>query len=313
MKCLVTGATGFIGRELCCQLSGRKLPFIALSRRGGSLVDGSSTIALNFEKEAIDAKLLKGIDTVFHLAGIAHQHAIQSSYFQVNHQATLVTAEAAEAAGVKCFIYLSSVKAMGPATGTIPRTEADVTTPGNAYGLSKLQAETELQARFSSSKMAVIILRPALVYGSQPKGNLLSLRRAVRLGMPRPPEGGARSMIAVRDLVALMLQISEDTPVGLNTWIVSDGFEYSARKIYELMRRADGKGRGISWLPMWGWRFITSLVDGLRSNTGDSSFSKMFGTELYSNAAIVEAIAWRPQLQLSDLVSEMMASPGEKS
>ena len=309
MKCLVTGATGFIGRELCSQLASREVPFTALSRCGGPLADGSSSTAVDFETEEVDAQLLSGIDTVFHLAGIAHQQALQSSYFRVNYHSTLAIAEAAEAAGVKCFVYLSSVKAMGPARGVSPRAEDEITTPGNAYGLSKLKAEQDLQARFSGSGMSIIVLRPALVYGSEAKGNLLSLRRAIRLGMPRPPEAGGRSMIGLPDLVELMLQLASHPPVGFYTWIVSDGQAYSARKLYELMRSADGKGKGVSWLPLWAWRFAANLVDRLRGTSGDSTFSKMFGTELYSNSLLLKAIPWQPKLRFSDLAGSIMAMP----
>ncbi len=311
MKCLVTGATGFIGRELCSQLASRELPFTAVSRRGGQLSDDSDATAIDLETDTIDAQLLAGIDTVFHLAGIAHQNASQSSYYRVNYHSTVAIAEAAEAAGVKCFIYLSSVKAMGPATGITPRTEGETTTPASAYGLSKLKAEQELQARFSDSEMSVVVLRPALVYDSQAKGNLLSLRRAIRLGMPRPPEVGGRSMIGLPDLVELMLQLASHPPVGLHTWIVSDGQEYSARKLYELMRSADGKGKGVSWLPLWAWRHIANLVDALRGTGGDSTFSKMFGTELYSNVCILEAIPWQPKLHFSDIAGSIMAMPNK--
>jgi nucleoside-diphosphate-sugar epimerase len=308
MKCLVSGATGFVGRELCQQLAVRNLPYIALSQHGAKLADGTSTIAIDLEKQTVNPAHLVGVDVVFHLAGIAHQQAKASSYTQVNHLATVALAKAAAAAGVKCFIYLSSVKAMGPAESDDVRSEDVCLPPLNAYGRSKLQAEETLRETYANSEMSVVILRPALIYGTDIKGNLLSLRKAVRAGMPRPPEVGGRSMVAVQDLVELMLLVAADPPDGLRTWIVCDGCRYSSRRIYELFRSADGKGKGVSWLPFWGWKVAAYLADGLYSRGADSTFAKLFGTELYSSAALLQELPWKPQLQLSDLASEIMSA-----
>jgi len=311
VKCLVSGATGFVGRELCSQLAERELPFLALSRCGGQLLDGTATVAVDFSSQKIDSQLLQGVDTVFHLAGIAHQQAQDSVYSQVNHLATLALAKASAAAGVKCFVYLSSVKAMGAPKDATVRSEDQGTTPGSAYGLSKLQAEQDLCSTFVHSEMSIVILRPSLVYGAGVKGNLLSLSRAVRVGVPRPPEMGGRSMIAVQDLAGLMLRIAGDPPSGCHTWIVCDGHRYSAQGIYDLMRVALGKNPGVSYLPLWCWRFGAWLADGMRNRGGDSTFYKLFGTELYSSAAIMRELSWQPQLGLADVVSEIMAAPNE--
>jgi len=308
VKYLVSGATGFVGRELCQQLAVRHLDFVALSQRGAKLPDGTATIAIDLEKQSVSAAHFIGVDVVFHLAGIAHQQAKASSYTQVNHLATVALAKTAAAAGVKCFIYLSSVRAMGPAPGDEVRSEDECAPPTSAYGMSKLQAEDALRDAFSNSEMSVVILRPALVYGADIKGNLQSMRRAVRAGMPRPPEVGGRSMIALQDLVELMLIIAAAPPDKVRTWIVCDGCRYSSRRIYELFRYADGKGKGISWLPILGWRLAAYMADGLYSRGADSTFLKLFGTELYSSAALLQDIPWKPQVQLSDLASEIMCT-----
>jgi len=311
VKYLVSGATGFIGRELCRQLTNNNVSYTALSRGGGTLPDGTATVAVDFNCEEIEPQLLRDVDVVFHLAGIAHQSAQSAAYVQVNHLATLALAKASADAGVKCFIYLSSVKAMGAPDDDTVRTERDCTSPQSAYGLSKLAAEQDLQSGFSSSEMSIVILRPALVYGSGVKGNLLSMRRAVRAGIPRPPELGGRSMIAVQDLVAAMLQIASEPPPGIHRWIVCDGHKYSARRIYDLMREASGSGIGISWLPLWVWKIGAYLADGMRDRGVDSRFNKLFGSELYSSAAMMKVLSWQPQFQLADIVPEIMVAPEE--
>ena len=109
MKCLVSGATGFIGRHLCRQLQERGDCVIALSRTGAPLSGGAPTLALDLAQAMPARELLRGVDVVFHLAGIAHQQADPAAYTALNEQATLQLARACSAAGVARFVFLSSV------------------------------------------------------------------------------------------------------------------------------------------------------------------------------------------------------------
>jgi UDP-glucose 4-epimerase len=162
--------------------------------------------------------LLQGVDVFFHLAGIAHRQERESAYEELNYRATVRLARLASAAGIRCFIYISSVKAMGPPTSSAVRSESACTRPMDAYGLSKWQAERALQEQFCDDRMSVVIVRPALGYGVNVKGNLQRLASAVRLGLPRPPEGGSRSMIALEDLVELLCVIARrPPPPGVHT------------------------------------------------------------------------------------------------
>ena len=214
MKCLVSGATGFIGRELCRQLDANAIPYIGLSGKGGALPNGRASVAVNLSDQSVQRSLFDNVDVVFHLAGIAHQAAPPAMYEAVNHQATVELARVAATAGVKTFIFLSSVKAMGVPANLRERTEGDCSLPRDAYGRSKLQAELDLQAVCANSEMSVIILRPALVYGVGAAGNLELLARAVRLGMPGPPMLGGRSMIALEDLVGLLMTLAQSPSQG---------------------------------------------------------------------------------------------------
>ena len=186
MKCLVSGATGFVGRQLCQRLAARGDTVIACSRGGAPLPDGTPTLGLDLAEREFDGDLLEGVDVLFHLAGVAHQYAPVGAYRELNYLATMKLARRAAQAGVGCFVFLSSVKAMGRPTSSKPRNEEQCSTPTDAYGASKWQAESELRMAFSDSGMQVVILRPALVYGERPKGNLELLSRWVRRGLPRP-------------------------------------------------------------------------------------------------------------------------------
>ena len=310
MKSLVSGATGFIGRQLCQQLTARGDTVIALSRSGANLPGGIPTRARDLTQGEVDDTWLQGVDVVFHLAGIAHQQAPDGDYDCLNVDAVLRLARQAAAAGVHCFIFLSSVKAMGSAPNGDPRSEQDCSPSRNPYGLSKWRAECALREAFEDSDMAVVILRPALVYGAQPKGNLRLLADGVRLGLPRPPLGGARSMVALPDLVDLLCLLSIRHPPGINTWIVTDGNDYSAREVYDILRSAAGKGRGVAWLPRWGWRLGAWLLDRISRDIGEPTWDKLFGAERYSNGALLAATGWRPRHTLRSLARDILITRG---
>lgn len=308
MKCLVSGATGFIGRELCRELEANAVPYIGLSRSGGVLPAGQQSVAVNFGVDQVQPLLLEGVDVVFHLAGIAHQSAEASQYEAVNHQATVNLANAAAAAGVKTFIFLSSVKAMGAPLNSVRRSEADCSAPRDAYGRSKRQAELALQEAYANTEMSVVILRPALVFGVGAAGNLSLLARAVRLGMPGPPVCGGRSMISLQDLVSLLMTLAQNPPRGLHTWIACDDNAYTASEIADLMRGALGKSPARRWLPLPAWEVVCALRDSMSGGEPGSTFDKIFGTELYCADALRQAVDWRPQSAFADSVKRIMAS-----
>lgn len=307
MKCLVSGATGFVGRSLCRQLVDRGHSLIALSKSGASLPTGMSTVAMDLAQSPPTPEMLQGVEIVFHLAAIAHQRAESATYESLNHIAALAFARACLAAGVKRFVFISSVKAMGDApVGSGERKEQDCTLPTDPYGLSKWQAEQSLRAEFASGPMSVVILRPALVYGASVKGNLAKLASAISLGLPRPPEMGGRSMVAVDDLAALMCVLANAPLANLQTWIVTDGQSYSTRKVYDALRHAMGRSLGRVWLPQPVWRFLANAIDTISGAQRGETFGKLFGTELYSNHAILQATSWQPCISLEQVAEDMI-------
>lgn len=302
MKCLVTGASGFIGRHLCQHLDSQGLEVLPLSLHGAPLPDGTPTYAIDLT-QGCPVDLLADVDVVIHLAGIAHRRATAGDYELLNVEATRALAGAAAAAGVGRFIYVSSVKAMGYTQGGGRRNEDDGALPDDAYGLSKLNAERALLALAEETAMTVVILRPTLVYGVGAKGNLSLLARWARLGLPRPPVGGMRSMIAVADFSALITWIAASRLQGVHTWIAG-GQDYSAQDIYDALRRASGAGVGVSWAPRWLWRLAAAVYDAV--GPGASTFEKLFGTELYDHSRVMEQTDWRPQHRFEDCAAQML-------
>jgi nucleoside-diphosphate-sugar epimerase len=294
VKYLVTGATGFIGLELCRQIRQDGHELIAFSLRGEAMPDGTPTRAVDFSKENLSAAELNSVDTVFHLAAIAHQQAAIADYDAVNHCAVLELARQAHMARVKNFVFLSSVKAMGAGDYPGARSEQDCISPRDPYGLSKWQAESGLNREFCASSMRVCILRPALVYGQGAKANLAQLLKWVGKGLPRPPAEGARSMISNGDLCSLMRLVAVAPVPGVSTFIATDGESYSTQRLYDAIRDARAMNKGIAWCPRWAWWLGCGLLD-LKRRSAEPTRAKLFATELYSNAAVLDATPWRPR------------------
>ncbi len=307
VKCLVTGATGFIGSALCARLATLDIDAIALSGSGATLPSGQQTLQcdLNQSVETLEP-LLEGVDVVCHLAAIAHQRASEEQYQRLNVEASLNLARAALNRGVDRFIFISSVKAMGVPASNGARNEAEVYPAPEAYGRSKWEAEEGLRDLCRDSGMSLVILRPALVYGPGVKGNLQLLIKGARLGMPRPPAAGARSMIGLGDLVALIAALVKQTPSGVHTWNVTDGQEYSARGLYDSIREAMDKPPGREWLSERGWRRACTVLDKLSGRQPDSTYEKLFGPECYSSSALQRDTGWVARQRFVDVVSSMV-------
>jgi UDP-glucose 4-epimerase len=145
---------------------------VALSRSVETIPDVEQSLAVDLSTGLPSAEILAGVDVVFHLAGIAHRRASSRDYERVNHQATINLARSATEAGVGCFVFLSSVRAMGAAADALQRGEGDIQAPTDDYGRSKCLAERDLRQACAGGPMSLLILRPALVYGPGVKGNL---------------------------------------------------------------------------------------------------------------------------------------------
>ena len=210
---ILTGSSGFLGSRFL-----RKSAF------------REHTTPVSLQKTSVSEIDFKGVTTVLHCAGIAHrmEKTDEKLYFDVNRDLTLQLAEAAKANGVKHFIFLSTIKVFGldfsdnliqgnlsPSSSTdmSPETKvkgealAQVELPphADAYGLSKLEAETGLK-ELEDKSFGVTIIRPPLIYGPGVKGNLQKLMQAIQGSGPLPLGGidNRRSMIFVDNLIALI-------------------------------------------------------------------------------------------------------------
>jgi nucleoside-diphosphate-sugar epimerase len=241
------------------------------------------------------------VDTVFHLAGFAHDvrdaSEIKHLYHKVNVDATVQLAELAVKSGVKRFIFVSSVKAGGdPPFGTCAN-EKDQRNTEDIYGKTKREAELKLLEVGRMSGMHVSIIRPSLVYGLNVKGNLQLMLSGIEKGWfpPLPETGNRRSMIHVDDLVQAILLVSEDKRVNGEIFIATDGEPYSSREIYNAMCSIVGKS-----ISKWSVPKILFDIASLASPRIKYKINKLLGDECYSSAKL-EALGFKAKKSLKDM------------
>lgn len=292
---LISGATGFIGQRLVGAVEAN---IRVLSREKQPDYE---TVVCDFEKEDIPKSALELIDTVFHIAGFAHEMRnageIEDLYYKVNVKATVQLAELAVRSNVKKFIFISSVKAGGGSTFGLCASEKDQCDPEGIYGKTKREAELKLLKIGKESGMHVSIIRPSLVYGPNVKGNLKLMLSGIRSGWfpPLPETGNKKSMIHVDDLVRAILLIAENDRAIGEIFIATDGTPHSSRDIYNAMR-------GVLDKSILKWSIPKFLFDmaSLINPSLKYKLNKLLADECYSSVKL-EALGFKAQKTLKDM------------
>ena len=297
-KYLVTGATGFIGSRLLGLLKNIQCDIRLLAR---SEVSNYETVVCNLRQDRIPKRTLVSIDTVFHLAGFAHDmqdpSKVKNLYHTVNIEATVELARLAVESGVKRFVFVSSIKAGGLPLSEHCASEGDQNDPEGVYGNTKREAELKLLKIGKESSMHVSIIRPSLVYGPNAKGNLQLMLSGIKKGwFPALPEtNNKRSMIHVDDLVRAILLVADDDRANGEIFIATDGTPHSSREIYNAMCSALGKS-----IPKWSVpKFLFDMTSLINPRIKDK-LNKLLGDECYSSAKL-EALGFKAQKTLMDM------------
>lgn len=259
---LITGATGFVGSALLERLSA--LPslvlFAAVRKPVSTLPECATRVQITGLEANTDwRQVLQTMNIVIHCAARVHVMNDQSSdplaeFRQVNVEGTLNLARQAAAAGVKSFIFISSIKVNGE--GTAPGTSYkadDVPAPVDPYGISKMEAEQGLRVIAAETGMDVVIIRPVLVYGPGVKANFLSMMRWLNKGVPLPFGAiyNKRSLVALDNLVDLIVTCINHPAAANQTFLVSDGDDLSTSALLGKMAIALGKPARLLPLPSW--------------------------------------------------------------
>lgn len=263
MRALITGANGFVGRALTLQLLALPGQKVVAAVRGApdclpAGVERSCVTSLSGSATWRDA--LEGVDTVYHLA--ARVHVMRDTaddslmeFRRTNVDGTLTLARQAAAAGVRRFVFVSSIKVNGEQTpiGRPFRAE-DVPAPVDPYGVSKLEAEQGLRRLAGETGLEVAIVRPALVYGPGVKANFLRMMKWLQRGIPLPfgAIDNRRSLVALDNLVDMLIACGRHPGAAQQTFLASDGEDLSTADLLRRLGLALGRpARLVRVRPSW--------------------------------------------------------------
>jgi nucleoside-diphosphate-sugar epimerase len=307
MKVLVTGASGFIGAALCQHLSSSGIAVVPVVRKPNA-APGEQFLAANDARAWHEA--LQGCQSAVHLAGrvhVMHERADDplQSFREANVQATITLAEQAAQAGVRRFVFVSSIKVNGEQTTPGACFAAqDNPNPADPYAVSKWEAEQALHKIAQSTGMELVIIRPPLVYGPGVKGNFAQMLRWAGKSVPLPLGGvkNQRSMIALDNLVSLLALCSQpdrSPRAAGQTFLVCDGSPVSTPELLRKIARAYGR-------PIWLAPIPPALLRRMAQLVGQGpAADRLLGSLVIDDRPVRQLLNWQPPVSMEEQLRRM--------
>jgi nucleoside-diphosphate-sugar epimerase len=306
---LVTGTNGFVGEALC-QLLVQKEDFEVkgavrklyphLEPRINYYQTGNIDAQTNWSEALI------GTDIVIHLASRVHllkdpAPAPLEEFRRINVEGTINLAKQAIQAGVKRFIFASSIKANGEETGTdYAYQEKDTPKPQDGYGISKWEAEQALYQLAAESGLEVVILRPPLMYGPKVKANFLRLLKIVDQGVPLPFASiqNQRSFLYLGNFVDAIWHCMQHPQAVGQTFLVSDGEDISTPELIRQIAKALNRPARLFPCPPSLIQFAGQLTN------KSSTVERLVGSLLIDSNKIRNQLGWKPPYTLQQGITE---------
>lgn len=295
---LVTGATGFVGRTLCRALIDGGYRVRAAVRSAGGAAETEQAVVGDIGRVTDWTEALHGVDAVVHAAARAHIMNAKPSdfdlYYETNARGTARLAEAAANAGVRRFVYVSSIKVNGEERAVGAYQATDTPNPQDPYGKSKWEGEQALLA--TAGNMQAAIVRPPLVYGPGVRANFLRLMSWVDKEYPLPLASiqNRRSLVSVWNLCDLLRHLLECPLPRNQAWLVSDGEDLSTPAL--IRRIAVAMERRPRLLPVP----VTMLqLAGALTGKG-AEISRLRGSLAVDITPTREGLGWSPRISMDD-------------
>lgn len=305
---LVTGAQGFVGLPLSTALVKLGYQVRCAVRDRFQVNEGQETLSIgDINGTTVWANALVDVAVVIHLAARVHvmkETAADalSAYRKVNVEGTLNLAKQAALAGVKRFIFISSIKVNGEGTALgHPYHEEQASAPLDAYGLSKYEAELALRQLAKDTGLEVVIIRPTLIYGPGVKANFRTMMRCLALGIPLPLGAihNQRSLLALDNLIDL-IQLCIVHPAAANqTFLASDGVDLSTPELLTAMAEALGKPARLIKLPE------SLLMLGAKLVGKQAMAQRLCGSLQVDNSKARELLGWQPPVSVREALQKV--------
>ena len=302
MKILVTGTNGFVGQSLVKALKRSDVHLVGAGRQLTTSNTDTFFVVPDFNDQVAWQKPLVGCDLVIHLAARVHvmnDKALNAleEFRQVNVDGTLALAVQAVKAGVKRFIYISSIKVNGEFTELDkPFTAQEATNPQDAYAISKYEAEQGLLAIAKQTGMDVVIIRPPLIYGAGVKANFASMLKAVKRGIPMPLGAihNKRSFVYVGNLLSLIVCCIDHPAAKNQVFLVSDDHDLSTTELLQECAAALGVQSRL-------WPVPSNLIKNCAALLGKQSVAQRLCGNLQVDISKAYALlGWKPPVTVAD-------------
>ena len=307
---LVTGSSGFVGKALCDELAAQSYPLRRIVRKESDLLANHfSQLVRNLDGVVDWSEALVGVTHIVHLAARVH-HLEDTAldpvgeYRRVNVDGTLNLARQAIQAGVKRFVFVSSVKVNGESTKlNCPFTSNDLPAPEDSYGISKYEAEQGLLQLAKQAEMEIVIVRPPLVYGPGVKANFERMMRWVSKGLPLPFGAivdNRRSFVALDNLVDLLIRCIEHPRAAGQIFMVSDDEDLSTKDLLLRLGRAMERPAYLVPVPLAALQVLAKLV-GQTASAG-----RLFGNLQVDIGTTKRLLDWRPKIGVDEAMRRVV-------
>ncbi len=304
-RLLVTGASGFVGHALTAHLLALGAnEVIAMTRviPANRLLGARYVATGDLTSATLGPAALAGTDVIVHAAARVHvlngdKAKSVTEFDRVNVAVTLELARCAVAAGVRRFVFLSSIGVNGVETDIDkPFTEADLPQPHNPYAYSKLKAEQGLLRLSEKTGLEVVIIRPPLVYGPGVRANFAALMRGVQRGWPLPLAcvRNLRSMVAMDNLVSFIATCIDHPQAANRTFLVSDGQDISSPDLVRGLAQALGVAARLVPVPVSALQFV-----GRTLGKGDV-IQRICGSLRVDISMARQLLAWEPPISMDE-------------
>ncbi len=301
---LVTGASGFIGQAVLARaaVDGKLRALGVVRRKVDNLPRGVEPILVgDLTPDTHWTQALSGVDVIVHTAArvhVMHDSAIDplAAFRQVNVAGTLNLARQAIDAGVRRFIFISSIKVNGEGTDlNRPYTESNTPAPVDPYGVSKQEAETGL-FELAQSGLEVVVLRPVVVYGPGVKGNFLTLLEWVYKGIPLPLGriDNKRSFISIQNLADLIICCINHPKALGETFLASDGMDLSTTMLFKKLAQAMNRPARLIPFPEKGVALMARLLG------KHQQAQRLLGSLQVDSGKTRNLLAWTPLLSVDE-------------
>ncbi|MFJ5285025.1 UDP-glucose 4-epimerase family protein [Pseudomonas sp. NPDC088429] len=265
---LVTGATGLVGEAVVMRLLVDRQFVPVAAVRGGSRLVGLCKVVPFVLAEQSCLPALEEVDVVVHCAARVHvmsETALDAlaEFRAINVEGTVNLARQAAAAGVKRFIFISSIKVNGERTiSHKPFRFDDPPAPQDPYGISKWEAEQALSQIALETGMELVVIRPPLVYGPRVKGNFLSMMSWLnkRVSLPLGCISNRRSLVSLANLVDLIITCIDHPAAAGNAFLVSDGDSCSTTQLIMDIGHLIGQPAPLIPVPVWMLKSFLILI-----------------------------------------------------